>query len=691
MGCSAGRLAGGGAIDGFTPEAADNPASGGGPVESAPGLVILQPKPGKSFSQGELIEIAAAGNNLPAASVTGRALGNGAEICAMGAGALSCSWNASVTGTVEIVVEALDAEGNRLVSPPVKISVFPPERSVTIYSAAAAGTLRLASDGSLQALPGEPVLPDDLFDLVPNADGTVSLKARKNGKYLTAVDASTPVRAEAVDVGPAQKFEMTPQGADTVVLRSVQTGKHMEVNGDRGWGVYTSWNDPDGLWQKLALRSPMLTVDVDAVQRDLRTLPLGINFNYLRDDNANRPFAPTLQSALRQNRPGWIRYPGGEKSDWHLWSKPPWDSPQPTAIGWYQTALEGKDPLDFDEYIAYVREIGAAPFVVVGYDSFARTGKTKEEYLVNAVEWVRYANIKKGYGVRYWEIGNENWHNSTGTPEALAAVVSEFSRAMKAVDPTIQIGASGNSTGWWSGFLPIAAKDIDFLTVSQYSCWQWGSYEYFVTHEGVNLLETAADAAAAIRASAPSEADRLKVVITEFNSKDYAEGGWPDGNDLGHALVNFELAGQILANRDILFGMQWNTRWVDDDQANSLWYALGPMNETKAVGWPLRLWGRFAKDFLVEASALDKLRAYATHSAQGDRLALFLLNKTHVRRQVTVRVRNTLLEGEVKRFAFLGQSPEDTDPVLREDSPVTFTDNELTLELDPLSITILEK
>ncbi len=28
-----------------------------------------------------------------------------------------------------------------------------------------------------------------------------------------------------------------------------------------------------------------------------------------------------------------------------------------------------------------------------------------------AAGWVRYANVTKGYGIKYWEIGNENYGN----------------------------------------------------------------------------------------------------------------------------------------------------------------------------------------------------------------------------------------------------------------------------------------
>ena len=117
---------------------------------------------------------------------------------------------------------------------------------------------------------------------------------------------------------------------------------------------------------------------------------------------------------------------------------------------------------------------------------------------MNAVEWVRYANIRKKYNVQYWEIGNENWHNKTGTPEELSEIVVEFSQAMKAVDPNIKVGASGKSDTWWKDFLPRTAQHIDFLVVSEYPCWEWRGYDYYRDHKTINLIPTATIAADAI-------------------------------------------------------------------------------------------------------------------------------------------------------------------------------------------------
>ena len=89
-----------------------------------------------------------------------------------------------------------------------------------------------------------------------------------------------------------------------------------------------------------------------------------------------------------------------------------------------------------------------------------------------AVEWVRYANVTKKYAVKYWEIGNESYHSGSYNgiaPDAstYANDLADFARAMKAVDPTIRIGANGNG-GWWSTLQSVAGAEIDFLAAHSY-------------------------------------------------------------------------------------------------------------------------------------------------------------------------------------------------------------------------------
>jgi len=140
---------------------------------------------------------------------------------------------------------------------------------------------------------------------------------------------------------------------------------------------------------------------------------------------------------------------------------------------------------DFDRFMAMAKSVGAQPILIANYGS----GTAQE-----AADWVKYANVDKGYGVKYWEIGNEvpgNGHYGSAweidqhadkSPAAYANNLVAYSKAMKAVDPTVKIGAvlttpggwpdgitgSGDQADWNHTVLSIAANSIDFVIVHWY-------------------------------------------------------------------------------------------------------------------------------------------------------------------------------------------------------------------------------
>ena len=406
-----------------------------------------------------------------------------------------------------------------------------------------------------------------------------------------------------------------------------------------------------------------LSVQADNVLRHGADKFVGVNLNYLRDADANRPHARPLNAALKDMGARWLRYPGGEKSDFYEWSPPPYDKPRPISLGWYASVAGQR--LDFDQYAATARAVGAEPYVVAGYDTQKRTGRTKAEWISSAAAWVHYANVVRKYGVKYWEIGNENWHNGTATPTEMASIVGEFSRAMKAVDPTIKIGSSGNSDGWWSRFLPTAAPSLDFLTLSLYNCWGWKSYARFTQPPAPELIGDARTALNAIdRYALPADKGRLKVIVSETNSKDYSDGGWPGTNTLGHTLVTFETLGRLMAQPRILTAMVWTTRWINDAEAKtSQWYALGPDNEILPTGRAIALWGRFVHaDLLAVSGGTDLVTGYASRSADGRALTVWIVNRGLAALSVALALPPSSHSRTATLWRLSGTGPDDPSP-----------------------------
>jgi alpha-L-arabinofuranosidase len=419
---------------------------------------------------------------------------------------------------------------------------------------------------------------------------------------------------------------------------------------------------------------------------------VGINVNYLRDgDERSRP----ISDAMAEMGVRHLRYPGGEKSDWVVWNRNGVGAPVPVPLGYYATAAVGHKILDFDRFISFAREAKAEPHVVVAYDSFARTGVTKEQYLRSAIALLTYANIERGYGVVYWEIGNENWHNGTGSGREVAEIVVEFSRAMKKIDPSIKVGASGNTDAWWHDFLPIAADDLDFLTVSQYSCTNWGSYNYYHRNAKIDLVHTARGAVAAIDAYAPGRRDRIEVVISEFNSMDYSERPWPKDNTLAHALVTFDILAQSASMEKVSYAMLWNTRWMEAEKPDEIWYALGRDNELLPPGQALAAWGRFAHGDLVRTAAAEPIVAYCAQEKASGNLTVFVINKGLRELEVEVAIGGEKDLKEVSyeaasAWSLSGDGPGDLKPRFSETRlPQMIDSRTAKFSAAPVSLTVL--
>ncbi len=206
----------------------------------------------------------------------------------------------------------------------------------------------------------------------------------------------------------------------------------------------------------------------------LGTVPytaLGVN-DAVWDSNLLDAQVPGL---LRQDGVKVMRFPGGSTADTYHW--------QTNTI---EPSGSSAGASTFDKFMQVVRQTGATPIITVNYGS----GTPQE-----AAAWVKYANITRGYHIKYWEIGNEvygngsygaDWEYDTHAqkgPAAYATNAEQFIQAMKAVDPAINIGAvltmpgdwpdgvigTGDTMDWNHTVLSILGSKIDFAAVHWYT------------------------------------------------------------------------------------------------------------------------------------------------------------------------------------------------------------------------------
>jgi alpha-N-arabinofuranosidase len=441
----------------------------------------------------------------------------------------------------------------------------------------------------------------------------------------------------------------------------------------------------------------VVRVDAGDVQADVSRRPLGINLNYLTDrPSFQASDARPLVDALEEMGVHFLRYPGGEKSQTYLWSSPPFDAPHPALSrtgpkDFWSTerrfvAPDGKtliDPMNFDEFMKICRTINCIPDIVVNHNSYLEPPKTPDstaptrEYLLDtAAAWVRYANVTKHDGVRLWEIGNETYLDSYTVPKqtaaAYAADVQLFSRRMKAEDPTILIGANGGDYNYFHALLTQAGKDIDFLVVHTYPC----CASYSAYQKTAFFDEAVKPARKAIDELPPDQRVHVGIAITEMNALDFKHT-WADHNDLGHALLLFEMIGQFLwFDPDVSFVDLWNTRWIENNDRSkpaSIFDALDQQNRLNPSGRVLSIWSSMLGTKIVKAywpGGDGMVTAYATLDPTSRILNVFLVNRDRAPHKARLQLERFEAADDVTVHRLSGRGPDDLHPIFRLEPPV---------------------
>ncbi|WP_303010509.1 hypothetical protein [uncultured Bacteroides sp.] len=447
-----------------------------------------------------------------------------------------------------------------------------------------------------------------------------------------------------------------------------------------------------------------LAVYPDSVINDVSNHPLGINLNFFMDGGRFPNPEHTVTETLSDMKVKYLRYPGGEKSDLYQFGVPPYDKSQPAVCrtiglddypGMF--AADGSlvfDPLDFDEFMQICDTLGAEPVIVVAADRYllpAEKGKrpAKRSELINhAVEWVRYANIKKKYGVRYWMIGNESWNNNNinSTADIYAQDVIDFSKAMKAVDPSILIIPNGDDEEFFKTVITKAGDYIDRLCVSNYGVFDFDRGYRTYSDSAKCLIWPARTALNAMNKYGTEEQlKRWKMIVAEYGTIDWA-GLWKSANDMGHAIVTFDMTGQLLMEPQIEFSCFWNTRWIGNENSNADHDALDKDGNMNPTGVALKIWNSFLGTQMVRSESCDSVITYSSINRDRNKLFVYAVNKRGCISKVKFEIKPYESSSFVQMWEYFGTSPEDCSPVWQKVTDV----DEKCIELKGYSITVLE-
>ena len=166
-----------------------------------------------------------------------------------------------------------------------------------------------------------------------------------------------------------------------------------------------------------------LTIDAAQTLRTVDPRHFGLN-TAVWDGIFDTATTKTLLTAMGNQA---LRFPGGSLSDDYHWATNTTDS------NTWQWATS------FSQFADVATTVGSQVFITANYGS----GTPAE-----AAAWVNSSNVTNHYGFKYWEIGNEvygSWETDNNTqphdPYTYAQRFAQYYSQMKAVDPTIKIGA----------------------------------------------------------------------------------------------------------------------------------------------------------------------------------------------------------------------------------------------------------
>ena len=432
-----------------------------------------------------------------------------------------------------------------------------------------------------------------------------------------------------------------------------------------------------------------ITIDVEQVVTQVEH-NLGIGLNFLSDRS-------DVSQPLQKLQVGTLRYATNE---YYLFDEQEPNQPK-VAIQdpslWQVNSFAKADgtwwsKLNFDQFMAICQATQAEPFIVVGIDAIAYQGTaphaTPERIIAAAADWVKYANLERGYQIKYWEIGNESnikHHESiVWTPEEYAQTVVQIAQAMKAVDPTIKIGANGmrvkENDDWWNRIMPIIKDKVDFLITHQYS---WES-DYLTWKDTTSTYDyNLQDAVQAIASYNP----QLKLNVTENSS---FNPNVSHTNNTWKMLHNFEVLGQALSTKQVDYIHFWTSRWLESDPLAEDNSAFDASYQLTPMGYPLQVWNQFLKSSLVYSTQIPKVSSWASYEPQDRSLSILLLNKEATPQNVSIVLNNYRPQNKLlKPWILQGATPESTDVTWSQSGSAKIRGRQVRVKLDPLSVTAI--
>jgi alpha-N-arabinofuranosidase len=435
-----------------------------------------------------------------------------------------------------------------------------------------------------------------------------------------------------------------------------------------------------------------------------------------------------------------IRYPGGNFVSGYRWEDGVGDRatrPRRLDLAWH--SLETNE-IGLDEFAVWLGEVGAELMYAVNLGTRG---------VQEALDVLEYANIPGGtelsdrriangaaapYDIRMWCLGNEMdgpWQLGHGTPRAYGRLAVQTARAMRQVDPGLELVVCGSSSaqmplfGTWERIvLEETYDEVDFISCHAYYEPLDGDYGSFLA-SAVNMdsfIESVVATADHVKAERGSE-KTINISFDEWNvwyHSRFAEVDrltdpkvWPEAPRLledVYSVVDAVVFGNLLISL---------VRHADRVTAASLAQlvnVIAPiMTEPGGPAWrqttffPFAVMSRLAKgvalELKLESPTYETARhgtagivdAVATHDPDSGETAVFLVNRSldeeaeividaAMLGDVTVVTAESLHDSDM-HAANTAADPERV--TLRPNETARVTDGELRIVLPPVSWTAL--
>jgi alpha-N-arabinofuranosidase len=183
-------------------------------------------------------------------------------------------------------------------------------------------------------------------------------------------------------------------------------------------------------------------------------------------------FRPDTIALLRQLHSGFWRLPGGNfLSDWSWYDSVGDPDKRPPMFDYAWNAMQTND-VGLDDFMTLCKLIDVEPYVTVNAGFGDAHSAAEEVEYMNGTVSTRLGAMRAGnghpqpYHVKFWNIGNEPygvWQLGRTDLKYYVLKHNEFAKAMRKVDPSMTLLASGNMPEAMDLTGEMRAKDVDNL------------------------------------------------------------------------------------------------------------------------------------------------------------------------------------------------------------------------------------